>query len=391
MKLEELYILTDAPMPTGMAPTNRILSYAKGFIANGVKSEIIVFRKTSRLDENYYINNRGVVDGIKYRYLFSYGVKSSYFFKRRIDDFLGDVKLFLIALYALHKNTGVIYYSSRTTPVFFLLVAKLYRQFKLVKEESEHPSVYRREMNAFASYVFSRFHYRLFDGYLFMTGNLMKYFKEKYPDKPSILVPMTVDLGRFNRNDIKRKKYITYIGSLNDEKDGVNILLKAFSKISEKFPDFNLNLYGKPKSQEIYKEYQNFVSQSGLASRVFLRGSKNNERIPEILLESWMLVMARPESIQAQNGFPTKLGEYLATANPVVVTSVGEIPEYLKDKESAFIAKPGDVESLVNKITEVLENDDLAREVGLKGKKVAEQYFNNVAQAKDVINFMNDL
>ena len=49
-----------------------------------------------------------------------------------------------------------------------------------------------------------------------------------------------------------------------------------------------------------------------------------------------MLVLARPDNIQAKGGFPTKLGEYLATGNPVVVTKVGEIPNYLIDGVNAF-------------------------------------------------------
>jgi glycosyltransferase involved in cell wall biosynthesis len=391
MKPDKIYILTDTPMPTGMAPTNRILSYAKGFIKNGVKSEVIVFRKTSRSNINHYVSNMGIVDDVKYRYLFSYGIKSASFFKRRIDDMLGDLYLFLFALTTFNKNSGIIYYSSRTSPAFVLKIAKLIRSFVLLKEESEHPSVYLEGMNAFTSYIFSGMHYRLFDGYLLMTRNLVSYFREKYPDKPALLVPMTVDLERFTRNEIRRKKSITYIGSLNDEKDGVNLLLEAFVKIHKKFPDYDLNLYGKPKNEDVYQFYQNFVLESGLTERVFFRGSISNEKVPEILSESGVLVMARPDSIQARNGFPTKLGEYLATGNPAVVTSVGEIPGFLEDKVSAFIAKPGDVESLADNISKALENDDLAREVGINGRKIAEKYFNNVTQAESIIDFIYGL
>ena len=50
--------------------------------------------------------------------------------------------------------------------------------------------------------------------------------------------------------------------------------------------------------------------------------------------------MARPDSRQARGGFPTKLGEYLATGKPVCVTKVGEITVYLEDNVSAFLAEP---------------------------------------------------
>ncbi len=55
-----------------------------------------------------------------------------------------------------------------------------------------------------------------------------------------------------------------------------------------------------------------------------------------------------PDSKQAQGGFPTKLGEYLATGNPVCATTVGEIPDYLVDGESVYFAVPGSVDSFAD-------------------------------------------
>ena len=52
------------------------------------------------------------------------------------------------------------------------------------------------------------------------------------------------------------------------------------------------------------------------------------------------MALARPTNKQAEGGFPTKLGEYLATGNTVVVTNVGEIGEFLHDKVNAFVSDP---------------------------------------------------
>ena len=60
--------------------------------------------------------------------------------------------------------------------------------------------------------------------------------------------------------------------------------------------------------------------------------------MPKYLCNAKLLALARPDSIQAQGGFPTKLGEYLATGRPVVVTKVGEIPDYLEDGVNAFLS-----------------------------------------------------
>lgn len=61
--------------------------------------------------------------------------------------------------------------------------------------------------------------------------------------------------------------------------------------------------------------------------------------MPQMLKNAEALVLDRPNSLQAQYGFPTKLGEYLLTGNPVVVTKVGDIPLYLKDGVSALLSE----------------------------------------------------
>ncbi len=105
-------------------------------------------------------------------------------------------------------------------------------------------------------------------------------------------------------------------------------------------------------------------------------------------MNAGLLVLPRPDSKQAQGGFPTKLGEYLATGKPVCVTRVGEIPEYLEDGKSVFMAKPGDTDSFAYAMERALSNPVLAKEVGKNGRKVAEKYFNMEKQAEKLYNFL---
>jgi glycosyltransferase involved in cell wall biosynthesis len=102
-----------------------------------------------------------------------------------------------------------------------------------------------------------------------------------------------------------------------------------------------------------------------------------------------VLALARPRSLQAQGGFPTKLGEYLATGNPVVVTKVGDIPLYLTDNETAFLAEPNDVDSFAKKIEFVLSNPDIAMKVGEAGKRLTQEVFNYKYQANNIVEFIS--
>jgi glycosyltransferase involved in cell wall biosynthesis len=44
---------------------------------------------------------------------------------------------------------------------------------------------------------------------------------------------------------------------------------------------------------------------------------------------------------------------------PVVATSLGGIPDLVKNGETGFLVKPADVEALAGKITEIVNNDSL--------------------------------
>ena len=60
MKVNKIIIFTDESFPYGMAATNRIISYGKGFVGNGKKTEVICLRRTENADNirNYKVLHR---------------------------------------------------------------------------------------------------------------------------------------------------------------------------------------------------------------------------------------------------------------------------------------------------------------------------------------------
>lgn len=201
--------------------------------------------------------------------------------------------------------------------------------------------------------------------------------------------PMTVDFSRFSnvdKTDKYKKPYIAFTGTYTNKKDGVDILIKAFSKIASSYPEYHLYLagfyyYDVPMQKKL-------IADLGLNERITYLNVLNSLQIPEFIYNADLLVLSRPDSRQAQGGFPTKLGEYLASGNPVCVTSVGEIPDYLKDNISAFIAVPGSVDSFSDAMNRALSDKQNAIRIGLNGKKVAEENFNIEVQIKNLIQFL---
>ena len=134
---------------------------------------------------------------------------------------------------------------------------------------------------------------------------------------------------------------------------------------------------------KLIKEYK-------LEDKVFWMGEFSSDQIPSILKNASLLVLPRPPSKQAQGGFPTKLGEYLATSNPICATNVGEIPDYLIDGESVYFAEPGSIVSFANAMHRALSNPTVAKKVGANGKIVADKSFNKDIQAKILYDFLRE-
>lgn len=96
--------------------------------------------------------------------------------------------------------------------------------------------------------------------------------------------------------------------------------------------------------------------------------------------------MARPSSLQSAGGFPTKLGEYLCTGNPVVVTAVGDIPDFLNSTNS-FIVEPDNNKVFGDEIIKVLDNYEYAKRVAIRGEKTAKENFDGRVQAVRLVEF----
>lgn len=209
------------------------------------------------------------------------------------------------------------------------------------------------------------------------------------PNKVHI-INMIVDLNRFvcltKSSDIKCK-YIAYCGTISNAKDGVDKLIRSFSLVNKRYPNIYLYIIGKSVSDKNNDNYM-LAESLDLLDKIVFTGSLSSEKIPQVLKDAEVCVLNRPDSLQAQCGFPTKLGEYLMSENPVVITNVGDIPMFLKDGETALLASPHDDVEFAEKIIWAIEHPDEAKIIGMKGADVARKYFNAQVEVEKMLNIM---
>ena len=83
--------------------------------------------------------------------------------------------------------------------------------------------------------------------------------------------------------------------------------------------------------------------------------------------------------------------EALALARPVVATRVGGIPEVIEDGASGLLVNPGSDEELADRCITLMDDDHLARRLGIAGRKQVEERFSARVMAEKVAELYGQL
>jgi len=365
----------------GEAAMNRLIGYAKGFAHFGVDVWIYFFI-TNKDEERLLIES----PYIHIRYLWE---KDSKFLKKHRA--LELAKNMLIFRKEVHKEDFLFLYGRAN--YFLLLAWSLRKRCKVFSEITEHPdylgSSFIQRLDIGVSYSFLR----SFNGVFVISNMLRQHFIScGLEEKRVNVINMFVDPERFGKSlNTTEAKYVAYCGSVSKNKDGVDILIKAFALFRKEFPEYSLYIIGGRGDDEPLEYFQELSCILGIENNVVFTGKVPADRMPELLSNASILALSRPDSLQARNGFPTKLGEYLATGVPVVVTNVGEITSFIIDGKNGIIAQESSVEDFANKLSWVASNPQRANEIGARGKELVMKEFSNISQSQRALELMKSL
>ena len=228
-------------------------------------------------------------------------------------------------------------------------------------------------------------------GMLVISNALKTYFTNQ-GIKDIAIVNMFVDAARFDiQTQETKEKYIAYCGTISPYKDGVDSLIRAFGLFHQEHNDYKLTLIGGFENEASEKYLRGLVNEMHLVDYICFTGRVLPDDMPMLLCGAQMLVLDRPDNEQAKYGFPTKLGEYLATGKPVVVTNVGEIGTFLKDGINCRMAQPADENDFASKMSWVANNRDEASRLGKEGKRLTLTEFSSIEQSKKALYFMESV
>lgn len=361
-------IINTLPVPSGNASVNRFLGYGKELAKKGVEVDVLTSARCPNCE----------IEGVK---VISCGEGTS----------MPGALWRIIRCVRKEKYNALILISNSLLLIYPLWIVCTIYGVKYLQEKSEFPFVLMKKgllCKVWASF-YTATTYKLFDGLIVMTKPLMDYFKDKVrKDCKLFEMPMTVDTERFA---IEKKKseygdYIAYCGNMAGNKDGVLNLIESFDMASPKIGDVNLLLIGGSSNQDDWDRIVEAVDQTG-NQHIIMFGKATREQMPALLKNAKALALARPSSLQSTGGFPTKLGEYLATGCPVIVTAVGDIPQYLNET-NAFVVPPDNNDLFAEAMVKVCTDYNNAVVIGNEGLKLAHTTFSSKVQSERLYNFL---
>jgi glycosyltransferase involved in cell wall biosynthesis len=157
------------------------------------------------------------------------------------------------------------------------------------------------------------------------------------------------------------------IARLSEEKRHID-LLHAMKAIIKVVPDARLRIVGEgPLAQELRTK----AAELGVRDSVDFTGYSPNS-FNELKKIAVFVLPSRSE------GFGICILEAMASGIPVVATGVGGIPEQILDGETGILISPYQPEQIAKAVISLLQNPQMAREMGKRAKARAEARFNYV-------------
>lgn len=369
--------------PNGTGAAARVLAYATGLQAEGAQVQVLCLKPTEPgAGEVVNPEAAGVFQGIP----FAYACCTSRRSKRRLRNALLYLKGLVRAAVVVwrmryQRQPAVVLAFLCDDPVYlaYLWVVARWSGATLIGERNEYPLVYEKNgiKTKIIAWINDHWLYPRLDGIIVISKFLEAHFTALVTNRVPILrVPILVDGSRFSALPSPAAlpvKMVAYCGNFDHDGEVARVL-DTFALATADDPSWTLRLIGHGSPERTAK-IERLILEHRMDGRVALTGQVASARVPQLLADASILVLPRVWGRFSQAGFPTKLGEYLATGKPVVVTATGDIPDYLTDRESAYLVQADGVAAFAEQLEYVMKNMAAAQVVGQIGRKVAEQNF----------------
>lgn len=368
------------PFPRGMAIVNRARLMAKALRESGVAVRVLALQAADHPSRVENTAVRGEYQGIPFEYACGTTVRHDSFIARRFIAAWGWVHgAFRLAQLRRSDQLDVVHLWF-WTPKPAIRLASFVTLLRvlgvpIVREIDEitwsmkgDRSVLKRLWSPLAG----------MDGAVTISDELRRWaIGERRRQRPLrvVTVPILVDVDERQISGYPVGDPLVVFAGSPDYRSTIEFILASMREVWTTRPECRLAITGAapgdPAAEWLWAE----VRRGELRDRVNLVGYLSRSELLGLYERAHALLIPLFDDQQSRARFPTKIGEYLAAARPVVTNAVGEIPHYLTNGVDAVLCPPGDHRAFGRAIIDLLNDPERAALIGRRGRVVAETRF----------------
>jgi glycosyltransferase involved in cell wall biosynthesis len=184
--------------------------------------------------------------------------------------------------------------------------------------------------------------------------------------KKVFIVPNGIDFASVKYNYGEQDEYINSIsiGTLNPVKR-VDLTIEIIKKLIENGFKIKHTHLGNGK---LLEEYRQKINSYGLQNNFIFAGEVEN--VNEYLSDADVFLLTSDFE-----GFPNVILEAMASGKPVITTDAGDAGLIVKDNETGFVCKTGDLDCLYKKMSVLMNNFDLRKKMSENTRKLVEENY----------------
>ncbi len=245
-------------------------------------------------------------------------------------------------------------------------------------------------------YVLENLVFKLVDGFIVISDALVDYVMGLKKKKAIVLkVPILVDFEHYQASFKEprcEKPFLLHTATVNDYKDGMLSVFKAFARlVTEDKMSLHFYLTSQTMLPKIKNEIESIFESNKIGPYIHFTGDLDEETLLGYQKTSAFVVINKIDSEQNRYNFSTKIGEYLALGKPIITTRIGEVNNYLTDRESCLFIEPGNIDQIVASIKTLLVDINLRDKICKNGQIIAKNKFDYVINSKRIGYFFDNL
>lgn len=368
--------------PEGDQKNARLKCIANSFRENGWSVEFVSMYPTS-FSKSSIEKQLNQWNGIPIKHILNWSNYPKFFPARVIQLCLTNMFLSFYIFRNIFKSGLYYFYTPQFVGTLLpMLFTRLLGKKIIVDQTDLHSTTGLKYLHVIEEYLVGKVSNYL----LVISPFLFEHFKT-IKKRNIHLIPIMVDIHRFESNIEPQNKLLGYIGSFS-AKDGISDMLKGFKVCLNDDPKLRLRLIGRdPYNFDTTK----LINQLGIEESVELTGRVTYDSIPKRLLECDTLIMNRDLSSFAETGYPIKLGEYFATKRPVLMSEGKGYQRIFNDKKEVIKYNSGDTSSFSKAVKFRYENIDATLRISYEGYKYAMEHFDSSKVAQKIVNIADNI